>query len=145
MKKQADCSINRTSDSLLKLPAKKQTASCVQRITAEALPSITVVAEKDRRYDDHCHFKATRRAKRADRSIRGIIESRWSIWPAVRLEQASLKVKNFARVRARHAQPKRPRRSERTPSAADEGKLNPAFRKRKKKTKPPKINKRAFG
>lgn len=87
------------------------------------LLSITVVAEKDRRCDDHCHLKAARWAKHADRSIRGIIESRWSIWPAGRLQQASLKVKNFAQVRARHAQLKRPRRSKRTSLAAGEEKV----------------------
>lgn len=61
----------------------------------------------DWEYDAECHFNATQQAKQSERSIREIIENRWSIWPTGRLKQASLKVKNFVQVRARHAQSKR--------------------------------------
>lgn len=61
----------------------------------------------DWEYDAKCHFNTTQQAKQSERSIREIIENRWSIWPTGRLKQASLKVKNFEQVRARHAQWKR--------------------------------------
>lgn len=61
----------------------------------------------DWEYDAKCHFNTTQQAKQSERSIREIIENRWSIWPTGRLKQASLKVKNFEQVRARHAQSKR--------------------------------------
>lgn len=61
----------------------------------------------DWEYDAECHFNTTQQAKQSERSIREIIENRWSIWPTGRLKQASLKVKNFEQVRARHAQSKR--------------------------------------